>query len=40
MTPTNAQFNGELNDIRLKMQIEMKIGENKERRTTFERENL
>ena len=40
MTPTNAQFNGELNDVRLKMQIEVKIGENKEGRRTLERENL
>ena len=33
MTPTNAQFNGEFNDIRLNIQIKAKIAEeNKQKR--------
>ena len=33
MTPTNAEFNGEFNDMPLKIQIEAKIGEkDKEKR--------
>ena len=31
---------GEFNEIRLKIQIEVKIGEEKEKRTTFEKENF
>ena len=37
MTGTKAKFNGELNDIRLKTEIEVKI---EKKKTTFGRENL
>ena len=33
MTPTNAELNGEFNDIRLKIQIEPKISEKKKQKT-------
>ena len=35
----NVEFNGEFNDIRLKIQIELKTVEKKEKKTTFAREN-
>ena len=36
MTPTNAEFNREFNDIRLKIQIEAKISEEKKQKRHFE----
>ena len=36
MTPTNAEFNGEFNNMRLKIHVEAKIAEKR----TFGRENL
>ena len=40
MTPTNAEFNGQFNDSRLKIQIEPKNRRTKETKKTFGRENL
>ena len=40
MTPTNAEFNGEFNDIRLNIQIEAENRRRKETKKTFPRENL
>ena len=36
MTPTNAELNGEFNDIRLKIQIEAKILEEKKQEADLE----
>ena len=36
MTPTNAEFNREFNDIRLKIQIEAKISEEKKQKAHLE----
>ena len=36
MTPTNAELNGELNDIRLKFEIEPKIAEETKQRAHLE----
>ena len=40
MTSGNTEFNAEFNDTRLKIEIEVKIGEKKEIKNTFWRENL
>ena len=40
MTPTNAEFNGEFNDMPLKIHVEAKIAEKKQKKETFGRENL
>ena len=40
MTRANAEFDGEFNKIRLKIEIEVKIGEKKQKKTTFEKESL
>ena len=40
MTPTNAEFNDEVNEIRLTMQIETENRRKKERKNTVGRENL
>ena len=36
MTPTNAELNGEFNDIRLKFEIEPKIAQEKKQKAQFE----
>ena len=40
MTPTNAQFNGQFNDIRLKIQIEAKIGEKTKKKDIWKKKFL
>ena len=40
MTSGDAELNVKFNQIQLMIQIEVKIGEKKEKRTTFESENL
>ena len=40
MTSGNAEFQSEFNKIRLRIQIQVKIGEKKKKQTPFEGENL
>ena len=40
MTPTNAEFNWQFNDIPLKIEIGPKIGGKKQTKKIFARENL